>query len=81
MTAMPEWTADALDEPGHANPIKLSTFPADGSLRTFVPVWVVRLDDSVYVRSYRGEGGSAPERTALARHGPQVLQREILYDR
>src|SRR5689334_9965485 len=47
MTAMPEWTADALDEPGHANPIKLTTFPADGSLRTFVPVWVVRLDDSI----------------------------------
>ena len=55
---MPEWSADELDDLRASNEIQLSTFRADGSLRTFVPVWVVQVDDAVYVRSYRGETGN-----------------------
>lgn len=58
MRAMPEWSAEEMDDLGPANLIELSTARADGSLRTFVPVWVVVVDDAVYVRSYRGESGS-----------------------
>ena len=55
---MSDWTADELDTIGNANEIQLSTARDDGSLRAFVPVWIFRVGDSLYLRSYRGPGGS-----------------------
>ena len=51
---MPEWSADELDDLGASNEIQLSTFRADGSLRTFVPVWVVQVDGKQQTSAARG---------------------------
>jgi len=39
---------------GRATEIAINTTRPDGSLRPFVPIWVVRVGDRAYVRSYRG---------------------------
>lgn len=52
------WTAGALSRFGAASEIEISTRRADGSLRAFVPVWIVAVSDALYVRSYRGAGGA-----------------------
>jgi len=55
---MSNWSAHELETIGNAGEIHLSTARDDGSLRPSVPVWVVRVDDDLYVRSYRGQAGS-----------------------
>jgi len=52
------WTADALSRFGAAEEIEISTRRDDGSLRAFVPIWIVAVGDALYVRSYRGAGGA-----------------------
>lgn len=46
------------DEFGTAAEIQISTRRADGTLRGFVPIWIVTVDNQLYVRSYRGAGGA-----------------------
>lgn len=52
------WTAGALSRFGAAEEIEISTRRDDGSLRAFVPIWIVAVGDALYVRSYRGAGGA-----------------------
>jgi hypothetical protein len=55
---MPGWTSDELDRVGSADELRITSARADGTLRPYVPIWVVRVGDELYVRSYRGtEGG------------------------
>jgi hypothetical protein len=60
MTTVPTaaWPADDLEQFGGADEISISTRRADGSLRPFVPIWIVAVDGNLYVRSYRGTGGT-----------------------
>ena len=51
---MSPWTADDLSNVGAAHELELATVRRDGSLRKPVTVWVVRVDDDLYVRSWRG---------------------------
>jgi len=44
---------------------------SDGSLRRWVPIWVVRVGDDLYVPPYRGSGG------AWYRHATQRPERRI----
>jgi hypothetical protein len=55
---MPEWMTQELDTIGNAGEIQLSTTRPDGSLGSSVPVWIVRLGNDLYVRSYRGQSGT-----------------------
>jgi hypothetical protein len=55
---MTTWTSDELDTIGHADELRLATSRPDGSLRNPVTIWVIRHGDDLYVRSYRGPGGS-----------------------
>lgn len=55
---MTRWTADQLDALGRANELRIATERTDGTLRSFVPIWVVRVDDAVYIRAYHGPSGS-----------------------
>jgi len=48
------WTPDELDTIGTADELRLASRRADGSLRAFVTIWVVRAKDDVYVRSAYG---------------------------
>jgi hypothetical protein len=55
---MSTWTTDQLDHIGTAEELEITTRRADGSLRGWVPIWVVRVDGDLYVRSYRGTAGT-----------------------
>jgi hypothetical protein len=52
------WTSDALTTIGRAEELGLASLREDGTLRPYVTIWVVRVGDELYVRSWRGTGGS-----------------------
>ncbi len=56
MTAA-NWTADELDRIGRAEELEIAPQRRDGSLRRPLPIWVVRVGDELFVRSWRGLGG------------------------
>jgi hypothetical protein len=64
---MTTWTSDELNTIGTAEELDLAPLRRNGTLRTPVTIWVVRLGDDLYVRSYRGHGGSW-FRAAQVRH-------------
>jgi hypothetical protein len=43
---------------GQAEELHVTTARPDGSLRPWVPIWVVRVGDNLLVRSYRGPDGA-----------------------
>jgi hypothetical protein len=51
------WTADELDAIGQADELEVAPARFDGTLRRPTPIWVVRVGDDLYVRSYRGREG------------------------
>ncbi|MYW96077.1 DUF2255 family protein [Amycolatopsis rubida] len=54
----PAWSGSELSRFGDAGEIEISTRRRDGSLRPFVPIWVVAVGGALYVRSYRGAAGA-----------------------
>jgi hypothetical protein len=68
---MTTWTSDELDKIGRADELQIAPVRRDGTLRTPVTVWVVRLGDDLYVRSWRGRGG-AWFRAAQASHEGRI---------
>jgi len=55
---MTSWTRNDLSRIGAAVHLQLATFKKDGTLRKPITLWVVRIGDDLYVRSYRGRGGT-----------------------
>jgi hypothetical protein len=51
---MPGWTGDELSQIEEADELELAYLKEDGGLRKPVTIWVVRVGDDLYVRSYRG---------------------------
>ena len=68
---MAGWTSDELNKIGRAEELEIAPVRRDGTLRTPVTIWVVRLGDDLYVRSYRGSGGSW-FRAAQVRHEGRI---------
>jgi hypothetical protein len=68
---MNAWTGDELDKIGTADELEIAPLRRDGTQRNPVTIWVVRLNDDVYVRSYKGSGGSW-FRAAQARHEGRI---------
>jgi hypothetical protein len=68
---MTTWTSDELDRIGAADELEITSASDDGTLRAYVPIWVVRVGDDLYVRSYRGPGGSW-FRHVLQRHEGRI---------
>ena len=54
---MRDWTAEELDRIGAADELEIASLRPDGSLRAATTIWVVRVGDDLYVRSWRGRGG------------------------
>ena len=54
---MSEWTSDELEKIGASAELRLAPRRRDGSLRTPVTIWVVRVGEDLYVRSWRGSAG------------------------
>ena len=55
---MSKWAADELDKIGAADELEIAAQRPDGSLRPYTTIWVVRVGDDLYVRSYRGRDGA-----------------------
>jgi hypothetical protein len=51
---MTTWTDDELRSVGNAVELQLASIRADGTLRPYVTMWVVRAGDDLYVRSAYG---------------------------
>jgi hypothetical protein len=51
------WTSQELARLGTADEIQISPRRPDGSDDPFTTIWVVRVDDGLYVRSWRGSRG------------------------
>ncbi|MEQ0564239.1 DUF2255 family protein [Amycolatopsis sp. NEAU-NG30] len=65
---MTGWSAEQLDHLGSTGELEITTARDDGSSRAWVPIWVVRVGDELFVRSYRGtQGGWYRHATRLAR--------------
>ena len=64
---MTTWTSEELNKIGKAEELKIASLRRDGTLRKPVIIWVVRLDDGLYVRCVNGRTG-AWFRGAQARH-------------
>ena len=55
---MSVWIRNDLERIGAAEELQLATFKKDGTLRKPVTIWVVRIGDDLYVRSWRGPTGA-----------------------
>jgi hypothetical protein len=52
------WNAEELQQIGAARELEIASRRADGTLRSWVPIWVVTFGDQVYVRTwYRRDTG------------------------
>ncbi len=51
---MTNWTDSELDQVGQAEELHLASRRADGTLRPYVTMWVVRAGDDLFVRSAYG---------------------------
>ena len=64
---MTTWTSDELNKIGKAEELEIASLRRDGTLRSPVTIWVVRLGDDLYVRSVNGRT-SAWFRGVQSRH-------------
>lgn len=55
---MSTWNRRELEAIGSATELRISTRRPDGTPRPAVPIWVVRVGDDLYVRSYKGRHGA-----------------------
>lgn len=55
---MSTWDPHELATIGGADEIQIAALRSDGSLRPYTTIWVVRVGDQLYGRSYRGRGGA-----------------------
>jgi hypothetical protein len=54
---MTHWATEALSRIGDTEELEIAARRSDGALREPVSVWVVRVGDDLYVRSWRGANG------------------------
>ena len=67
--AMTRWTSDELSRIGAADELEIAALRRDGTFRTPVSVWVVRVGDRLYVRSWRGDAGAWFRAARASRRG------------
>ena len=66
---MSTWTAAGLTQFGDAQEVRVTGARTDGSLRTPVIVWVVRVGDDLYTRSVNGPDATWFRGTRATHHG------------
>jgi hypothetical protein len=52
------WTPEELDAFGAPDEIRITALREDRTAATTVPIWVVRIGDELFVRSWKGERGA-----------------------
>jgi hypothetical protein len=81
MTAI--WTPEDLDAIAATDEIEIAPRRADGTLGRATTIWIVRVGDDLYVRSYRGPEGSwyrAARRTHEGRLRAGGIERDVTVD-
>jgi hypothetical protein len=66
---MTTWTSDELDAIGDADELRIAALQPDGTLRNPVIIWVVRKDNELYVRSYKGASAAWYQGTQASHQG------------
>ncbi len=66
---MATWTKDEVDKIAAAEELELASLRDDGTLTNAVTIWVVRVGDDLYVRSWKGDGGAWFRATRERREG------------
>lgn len=66
---MTVWTSQELERIGSSVELELASLRADGTWVDPVTMWVVRVGDDLFVRSYRGRGGAWYQATLERRQG------------
>ena len=67
---MTAWTSDELNKIGKAEELDFQSEREDGSLRDPVTIWVVRVDNDLYIRAIKGRRGWF--RGILTRHEGRI---------
>ncbi|MET9878926.1 DUF2255 family protein [Actinacidiphila glaucinigra] len=79
---MTTWTKDELDRIEHADELSIAPRRDPGTLDPPTTIWVVRDGADLYVRAYRGRGGTW-FRAALARHEGRIsaggVERDVTF--
>jgi hypothetical protein len=55
---MTQWAQADLDRLGGTGEVRIEPARPDGSVRKGTPIWIVRVGDELYIRSYKGGGGA-----------------------
>ena len=79
---MTGWTRNDLERVGAAEELQLATFKKDGTLRKPVVIWVVRVGDDLYVRSWRGREGAwfgHVQRLPEGRIGASGVTKDVMF--
>jgi hypothetical protein len=80
---MAGWSERELAAVGDADELVISARRANGDLRAGVPIWVVRVGDEIFVRSYKGRG-SGWFRHAVETHtghiGAGGVERDVAFE-
>ena len=79
---MTTWTKDELDKIAAADELQIASLRPDATLAKPVTIWVVRTGDDLYIRSYKGRGGSW-FRAAQAQHAGRIraggVEKEVTF--
>jgi hypothetical protein len=76
------WTSQELSAVCRAEELGLASLRADGTLRPYVTIWVVRAGDELYVRSAHGPANgwyARALRSGAGRIRVDGLEREVLF--
>jgi hypothetical protein len=79
---MDAWTSEELDRVGAAEELQIMSQRGDGTLRSPVTIWVVRVGDDLYVRAVKGRSGPW-FRGVLTRHAGRIraggVEKEVTF--
>jgi hypothetical protein len=79
----PAWTSDDLEHIGAAIELQIASRRADGTLRPFVTIWVVRAGDDIYVRSAYGSNNPWFRRAKASGRGhirAGGIERDVVFE-
>ncbi len=80
---MTAWATSDLRRVGDAEELDLASLRADGTLSNYTTMWVVRVEDDLYVRAYKGRE-SKWFRGVLRNHAGRIkaggVERDVAYE-